>query len=175
MSVKTFKEECEMHWQVPVTIFQEYIKSFFLSNVFISELSIQVRWGLHFMLDVIWPIIVWVTQPTTAMACLGVSGPWSNGYLSFSTTSESCPAVIYNELLFLQWQLDVWQVVSLAAHHLITLLNFASSRSVMKCLHLLLHHLSFLWPVLSDRGMPFFNVSTQCLQICYQDASINRA
>lgn len=64
MSVKTFKEECEMHWQVPVTIFQEYIESFFLSNVFISELSIQVRWGLHFMLDVIRAIIVWVTQPT---------------------------------------------------------------------------------------------------------------
>lgn len=43
MSVKTFKEEREMHWQVPVTIFQEYIKSFFLSNVFISEFSIRVR------------------------------------------------------------------------------------------------------------------------------------
>lgn len=43
MSVKTFKEEREMHWQVPVIIFQEYIKSFFLSNVFISEFSIQVR------------------------------------------------------------------------------------------------------------------------------------
>lgn len=57
MSAKTFKEECEMHWQVPVTIFPEYIKSFFLSNVFISEFSIQLRqdcedciWCFHYLL-----------------------------------------------------------------------------------------------------------------------------
>ena len=44
MSEKPFKEECEMHWQMPVTIFKEYIKSFFVSYIcFISEFSIQVR------------------------------------------------------------------------------------------------------------------------------------
>lgn len=76
------------------------------------------------------------------------------------TTSKSYSAVIYNVLLLVQWHLDVWQVVTLAAHHFITLLNFANSRSMMKCLHLLLHHLSFLWPVLSDTGLPF----SVCLQ-----------
>lgn len=44
MSAKAFKEECEMHWQMPVTIFKEYVKSFFVSNIcFISDSSIQVR------------------------------------------------------------------------------------------------------------------------------------
>lgn len=44
-------------------------------------------WGLHLMLLIIWSIIFWEAQPTMGMACLGVSGPWSNGYLSFSTIS----------------------------------------------------------------------------------------
>lgn len=76
------------------------------------------------------------------------------------TTSESSSLLIYNVLLLLWWHLDVWQVVTLAVRHFIILLNFASSGSMMKGLHLLLHHLSFLQPVLSDTGMPF----AMCLQ-----------
>lgn len=76
------------------------------------------------------------------------------------TTSESSSAMIYSVLVLLQRHLDVWQVVTLAACHFITLLNFANGGSMMKCLHLSLHRLSFLRPVLSDTGMPF----PMCLQ-----------
>lgn len=85
MSVAAFKEERERHWQMPVIVFRECIKPFFVTNTsFILRFSIRIKQdceALYFRFGIIRLIIFWVTQP--AIACLCVSGRWSNGHLSF--------------------------------------------------------------------------------------------
>lgn len=143
---------------MPVTSFKEHLKSLFVSNIcFILDFSIQVRQDCKNYFQV-WHYLAHHFQCDTAHhghslpVCLWPMKQWL--FVLQLTTTQSSLAVIYNVFLLLWWHLDVWQVVTLAACHFITLLNFANSRSMMKCLHLL-HHLSFLWPVLSDMGMPF--------------------
>lgn len=111
-------------------------------------------WGLYFRFDVTWLIIFWHSSPQPWLACLSVADE-AMAICPSDPTSRAIFTVIYNMLLLLRWHLDVWQIVTFTARHFITLLNFANSRSVMKCLHLLLHHLSFLPTTLSDTGMPF--------------------
>lgn len=178
MSAAAFKEECEMHWQMPVTVFKECIKPFFVANICFL---------LHFLICVEEDCGVCISGLTLCGSSFSDTTHHSHGFACLSVADEAmaiCPSDPTSEPSLL-WFTEHAPTAPVAFRCVADCdfccpsLYYSSEfckRQICDEVPSSLITSSFISPdyVVWHRDA-FSTESTECLQTCYQYVSVNVA